>query len=135
MKRREFITLLGGAAAWPVAAQAQQKLPIIGFLGATEPSAWSKEVTAFVQRLHELGWVEGRTVAIERRWGEGHNDRYAEIAGEFEEQWRPEQLLIFAETIMHFPKPAVCSRDFGAFRRWFGIRMHLVQRKMAKREA
>jgi putative ABC transport system substrate-binding protein len=83
MKRREFITLLGGAAAWPVAAQAQQKLPIIGFLGATEPSAWSKEVTAFVQRLHELGWVEGRTVAIERRWGEGHSDRYAEIAGEF----------------------------------------------------
>jgi putative tryptophan/tyrosine transport system substrate-binding protein len=72
VKRRDFITLLGGAAAgWPLAARAQQKLPTIGFLGATEPSAWSKEVTAFVRRLHELGWVESRTVTIERRWARG----------------------------------------------------------------
>jgi putative ABC transport system substrate-binding protein len=84
VKRRDFITLLGGAAAgWPLAARAQQKLPTIGFLGATEPSAWSKEVTAFVRRLHELGWVESRTVSIERRWGEGRNERFAEIAAEF----------------------------------------------------
>jgi ABC-type uncharacterized transport system substrate-binding protein len=82
LKRREVITLLG-AAAWPLAARAQPtKLPTIGLLGAPEPSAWSKEVTAFVQRLHELGWIEGRTVAIERRWGEGRSHRYAEIADE-----------------------------------------------------
>jgi putative tryptophan/tyrosine transport system substrate-binding protein len=84
LRRREFITLLGGAAAWPHAARAQQaKLPTIGFLGAPEASVWNRELTAFVQRLHELGWVEGRTVAIERRWGEGSSDRYGELAAEF----------------------------------------------------
>jgi len=62
MKRREFITLLGGAVAWPLAARAQQpaKLPTVGFLGATTPSAQSQWTAAFVQRLRELGWIEGR---------------------------------------------------------------------------
>ena len=86
MKRREFITLLGGAAAaWPLAARAQQpaKLPTIGFLGASTPSAMSQWVAAFVQRLRELGWIEGRTVAIEYRWAEGRSERFAEIAAEF----------------------------------------------------
>jgi len=86
LKRREFITLLGVAtAAWPVAALAQQarKLPTIGFLGASTPSAWSQWTAAFVQRLLELGWTEGRTVAIEYRWAEGRSERYAEIAAEF----------------------------------------------------
>ena len=86
MKRREFITLLGGAAAaWPLAARAQQpgKLPTIGFLGASTPSAQSQWVAAFVQRLRELGWIEGRTVAIEYRWAEGRTERFAEIAAEF----------------------------------------------------
>jgi putative tryptophan/tyrosine transport system substrate-binding protein len=85
MKRREFITLLGGAAAWPLAARAQQtqKLPTIGFLGSSTASAESQRVAAFVQRLRELGWIEGRTVAIEVRWGEGRNERYADIAAEF----------------------------------------------------
>jgi putative ABC transport system substrate-binding protein len=85
MRRRNFIALLGSAAAaWPLAARAQQAgLPIIGFLGAPEPSAWSKETTAFAQRLHELGWLEGRTVQIEYRWGEGRSERFAEIAAEF----------------------------------------------------
>ena len=73
------------AAAWPLAARAQQpaKLPTIGFLGAATPSAWGQWVAAFVQRLRELGWIEGRTVAIEYRWAEGRNERYAEIAAEF----------------------------------------------------
>jgi putative tryptophan/tyrosine transport system substrate-binding protein len=84
VKRREFITLLGGAAAWTVAARAQTaKLPTIGFLGALSPSAASQWTAAFVQRLRELGWIEGRTVAIEYRWAEGHNARLAEIAAEF----------------------------------------------------
>jgi putative ABC transport system substrate-binding protein len=85
--RREFMALLGGAAAaWPVEVTAQQparKPPTIGYLGgggATSQRAW---VEAFVQRLRELGWIEGRTVAIEYRWGEGRPERYAEIAAEF----------------------------------------------------
>jgi putative tryptophan/tyrosine transport system substrate-binding protein len=85
LKRRQFITLLGGAAVWPLAARAQQsgKLPTIGFLGAATPSVASQLVAAFVQRLRELGWIEGRTVAIEYRWAEGRSERFAEIAAEF----------------------------------------------------
>jgi putative tryptophan/tyrosine transport system substrate-binding protein len=86
MKRREFITLLGGAAAaWPLAARAQQRgrLPTIGFLGSSTPTAWAPWTAAFLQRLRELGWVEGRTIAIEYRWAEGRNERGAEIAAEF----------------------------------------------------
>src|SRR6516165_7152039 len=84
--RRELLASLGGAAAaWPLAAHAQQsgKLPIIGCLGANTPSADSQRIAAFVQRLRELGWVEGRTVAIEYRWAEGRPERAAEIAAEF----------------------------------------------------
>jgi putative tryptophan/tyrosine transport system substrate-binding protein len=86
MRRREFITLLGGAAAaWPVAARAQQpgKLPTIGLLSPSTSSVASQRVARFVQRLRELGWIEGRTVTIEYRWAEGHNERAAEIATEF----------------------------------------------------
>ena len=86
MRRREFITGFGTAAATlPFAARAQQpaKLPTIGFLGTTTPLSWSNYVPAFVQRLGELGWVEGRTVAIEYRWAKGRNDRFAVIAAEF----------------------------------------------------
>src|SRR5215475_10806255 len=86
MKRREFIGLLGGAAAaWPLAARAQQaaKLPTIGFLGQSTRSATSEWTAAFVQRLRELGWIDGRNVAIEYRWGEGRNERFAQIAAEF----------------------------------------------------
>jgi ABC-type uncharacterized transport system substrate-binding protein len=83
-KRREFITLLGGAAAWPIAARAQQqKSPTIGFLGATTPSADGQLFAAFVQRLRELGWIEGRNVAIEVRWAGGRSERFVEIAAEF----------------------------------------------------
>jgi putative ABC transport system substrate-binding protein len=86
VKRREFIMLLGGAAVtWPIAARAQQaaKLPTLGFLGTATPFAWSQRVAAFLQRLRELGWIEGRNLAIEYRWAEGRGERYAEIANEF----------------------------------------------------
>ena len=78
MKRREFITLLGGAAAWPLAARAQQpaKLPTIGYLGTAAASAWAPWTAAFVQRLHELGWIEG----THRRNTMGRTERFAEIA-------------------------------------------------------
>jgi putative ABC transport system substrate-binding protein len=82
--RRKFLATLGGAAAaWPLAARAQQpsKLPTIGFLGAT-PSIESQRVAAFVHRLRELGWIDGRNLAIEYRWAEGRNERYAENAAE-----------------------------------------------------
>ena len=84
MRRRELLTLFGGAAAmWPVAPRAQQKLPTIGFFGTTSPAAWRPWTAAFLQRLRELGWIEGRTVAIEYRWAEGREESFAAIAAEF----------------------------------------------------
>jgi putative ABC transport system substrate-binding protein len=82
--RREFVTMLGGAAAWPLAARAQEagRPPKIGFLGA-DASAFAPWTAAFVGRLRELGWIEGRTIAIEYRWSEGRAGRIAEIAAEF----------------------------------------------------
>ena len=84
MRRREFIGLLyGAAAAWPLAARAQQPaVPVIGFLGS-DASAWSPWTAAFVERLHALGWIKGHTIAIEYRWAEGRPERVAEIAAEF----------------------------------------------------
>ena len=82
MRRREFIALVGGAAAtWPLAARAQQpaKMPTIGFLGAS-PWIESQRVAAFVQRLRELAWIDGQNLAIEYRWGEGRNEQYMEAA-------------------------------------------------------
>src|SRR5262245_61428396 len=90
MKRREFIILLGGAAvAWPQAGRAQQpaRVPTIGFLSTSTPVGWKEWTAAFVQRIHELGWIEGRTIAIEYRWAEGRNERFTEIAVEF---WSPD---------------------------------------------
>ena len=87
MRRRRFITLLGGAAAaWPMAARAQQKLPTIGLLGTASASAWGPWTAAFVKRLRELGWIEGRTIAIEYRWADGRRERFTEIAAEFVER-------------------------------------------------
>ena len=84
--RREFIALLGGAAAaWPVAARAQQptRPPIIGFLGTNTPSAQNRWTSAFLRRLREHGWIEGQTVVIEYRWAEGRTERFTELATEF----------------------------------------------------
>src|SRR5215471_17481693 len=86
IRRREFITLLGGAAVvWPLVVRAQQgtKLPTIGYLGSARLATESERIAAFVQRLHDLGWIEGRTTVIDYRWAEGRTERYAEIAAEF----------------------------------------------------
>jgi putative tryptophan/tyrosine transport system substrate-binding protein len=85
MRRRDFITLVGGAAAtWPLAAGAQPaKLPAIGYLSSGTPSTDNQRISAFVQRLGELGWIDGRTVAIEVRWAQGRPEALAEIAAEF----------------------------------------------------
>jgi len=85
MRRRKFITLLGGAVtALPFAVRAQQPpLPVIGLMGADSAAAQSRMTAAFVQRLRELGWTEGRNVIIEYRWAEGNTERFAEIAAEF----------------------------------------------------
>ena len=88
MKRRDFITLIGGAAAsvaQPLAARAQQpsKVPLVGFLGTTTAAAMSDWTRPFEQRLGEHGWIQGRTIKIEYRWAEAHPERYAEIAAEF----------------------------------------------------
>jgi len=84
--RREFMALLGGAATatWPLAARSQQpKLPIVGFIGSGTPANQGLSSLAFAQRLRELGWIEGRTFALEYRWAEGRSERYAEFAAEF----------------------------------------------------
>jgi putative ABC transport system substrate-binding protein len=86
MRRREFLGLVGGATlAWTPTALAQQRarVPTVGFLGTATPSGSSKWVAVFKQRLRDLGWIEGRNVAIELRWAEGRSERYAEIASEF----------------------------------------------------
>ncbi|MGZ3411167.1 MAG: ABC transporter substrate-binding protein [Xanthobacteraceae bacterium] len=87
MQRREFVTGFAVVAAgWPLAVRAQQpagKLPTIGFLGVSTSSGWSHYLAAFVHRLGELGWVDGRTVVIEIQWAEGRGERFMEIASEF----------------------------------------------------
>ena len=86
MRRRDFITLLGSAAvAWPLVARAQQarRVPIIGYVAPSNPLIPSRSTGAFLQRLRELGWIEGQTITIESRWAAGRPERLDEIAAEF----------------------------------------------------
>ena len=85
MRRRDFLVTVGGIAASPFAVRAQQKtrLPVVGFMGAATPAAWSPWTSAFARRLEELGWIDGKTVRIEYRWAEGSEERYDQIGAEF----------------------------------------------------
>ena len=119
MKRREFITLLGGgAAAWPLAAHAQRGKPaLMGLLGSGTAAAQSEWTAAFVQRLRELGWSEGRNLTIEYRWAEGRSERFAEIAAEFvrlkiDVKYRP-MARLHRSPIHKAPRPAGCHWRAG----------------------
>src|SRR5438132_4123022 len=82
-RRRDFITLLGGTAVWPLGARAQQTaMPVIGVISAEWPDLFTDRLRAFHDGLRETGYVEGRNVAIEHRWAEGRNDRLAALAAE-----------------------------------------------------
>src|SRR3974377_965804 len=82
LKRREFITLLGGAAAWPLASRAQAAMPVVGFLDAGSAAERTQQVAAFRKGLAEGGYQDGQNVALEFAWAEGQYNRFAELAGQ-----------------------------------------------------
>src|SRR5215212_1235013 len=86
MRRREFLAIVGAAATWPLGADAQQSMPVIGFLGSESHDMRSARFPAFLQGLSEMGYVDGRNVTIEYRWAEGHLEQYPILAADLVRQ-------------------------------------------------
>ena len=89
MKRRKFIAAIGGAAAWPLVARGEQSVPLVGFLCTQSPKGFARYTAAFRQGLEEAGFVEGKNVTIEYRWGEGDYGRLPALVAELLERRRP----------------------------------------------
>jgi putative ABC transport system substrate-binding protein len=114
MRRREFITLLGSAAAWPLAARAQQPaMPIIGILASVSPAPYAPFIAAIKEGLRQTGYVEGRNVAIEYRWAEGQYDRLPQLASELVQSGVAVMILVGGGATTAAPKPRL-----RRFRSW-----------------
>ena len=119
MKRRDFITGAGVAAAWPIAARAQQAMPVIGFLGLETPTAFAERVRAFRQGLGEMGYVEGRNVAIVFQWAGGNYDVLPTLADELVRQ--RVSVLVAGGTTQVALSAKAARRDCTAASRWTSL--------------
>jgi len=113
MKRREFMSLIGIAATWPLAAHAQQGMPVVGFLNAASPQNYARQLAAFLKGLGETGFVDGQNVAIEYRWAEGKNERLQTMAADLVQRQVAVIAAISAPAALQQRPRARSSRSFS----------------------